>query len=121
MLDEIQDNPYETGNRHFCIFDELYSGTNPEEAIVAGQAFIDYLSRFSNVNFILTTHYFKICSNCKSRDRIQNYKMNVVVDNNGDFTYTYKIRKGISRIKGGIKVLKDLGYPQAILDSFKTL
>ena len=121
MLDEIQDNPYETGNRHFCIFDELYSGTNPEEAIVAGQAFIDYLSRFSNVNFILTTHYFKICSNCKSRDRIQNYKMNVVVDDNGDFTYTYKIKKGISRIKGGIKVLKDLGYPQAILDSFKTL
>ena len=47
--------------------------------------------------------------------------MNVVVDDNGDFTYTYKIKKGISRIKGGIKVLKDLGYPQAILDSFKTL
>ena len=46
---------------HFCIFDELYSGTNPDEASQAGKAFINYLSRFSNVDFILTTHYFKTC------------------------------------------------------------
>ena len=35
---------------------------------------------------------------------------------NNNFTYTYKIRKGISTIKGGVKVLMDLDYPQQIID-----
>ena len=116
VLDEIQDYNSEDGFRHFCIFDELYSGTNPDEATLAGQAFIEYLCEFSNVNFILTTHYFKICSYCKNHKHIQNYKMDVVVDDNDNFTYTYKIKKGASKIKGGIRVLKDLNYPSAILD-----
>ena len=34
---------------------------------------------------------------------------------NDDFKYTYKIKKGISKIKGGIKVLKDLDYPDDII------
>ena len=116
VLDEIQENNSLDGFRHFCIFDELYSGTNPEEATLAGQAFIEYLCQFSNVNFILTTHYFKICSYCKHHNLIQNYKMDVIVDENDEFTYTYKIKKGSSKIKGGIRVLKDLNYPSAILD-----
>jgi len=103
------------GSRHFCIFDELYSGTNPEEASQAGKAFINYLSRFSNVDFMLTTHYFKICKFFKKHNNICNYKMKVDVENTGEFNYTYKLKKGISTLKGGIRVLKDLNYPEEIL------
>jgi DNA mismatch repair ATPase MutS len=103
-------------NRHFCIFDELYSGTNPEEASKAGHAFLAYLSNFSNVNFILTTHYFKICKRFRNSPRIQNYKMGVNILENGEFDYTYKMKKGISNIKGAIRVLKDMDYPEEILD-----
>lgn len=112
IIDHILENQ---SSRHFCIFDELYSGTNPEEASQAGKAFIKYLSRFSNVNFLLTTHYFKICKFFKENDKITNHKMEVVVENTGEFNYTYKLKKGISTLKGGIKVLKDLGYPEEIL------
>ena len=35
---------------------------------------------------------------------------------NGDIRYTYKITKGISRIQGAIKVLKEMNYPTEILD-----
>ena len=35
----------------------------------------------------------------------------------GDFKYTYKMAKGISDIKGGIKVLKDLDYPAEIINT----
>ena len=39
-----------------------------------------------------------------------------------DFVYNYKIKSGISEVKGGIKVLKDLAYPeQIILDSAKVI
>jgi DNA mismatch repair ATPase MutS len=39
-----------------------------------------------------------------------------------DFKYTYKIKKHISTIKGGVKVLRDLEYPKEIIDTtIKTL
>lgn len=102
-------------SRHFCIFDELYSGTNPEEATKAGTVFIDYLSKRSNVDFILTTHYFKICRQFRKSCRIDNYKMDVKVLENGEFLYKYRLHKGISKLKGAIRVLKDLNYPEEIL------
>ena len=45
---------------------------------------------------------------------MHNYHMKIETEN-GDFTYTYKMEKGISYIKGGIKVLKDLDYPDEII------
>ena len=31
-----------------------------------------------------------------------------------DYIYSYKLKPGISKIKGGLKVLKDLNYPEVI-------
>jgi hypothetical protein len=115
IIDIIQDNTLEK-DRHFCIFDELYSGTNPVEASKAGHAFLEYLSGFSNVDFILTTHYFTICKKFKESDKIQNYKMNVIVRDNGAFHYTYQMKRGISKMKGAVRVLKDMNYPKEIID-----
>jgi len=106
--------------RHFCTFDELYSGTNPEEASKAGYAFLEYLSKYKNVNFILTTHYLSICKKYKTSGKIQNYKMNVNILPNGHFDYTYKMKKGISTIKGALRVLKDMDYPEEIIRTIET-
>lgn len=102
--------------RHFCMFDELYSGTNPTEASKAGYAFLEYLQQYANVNFILTTHYLSICKQFKQSHNVQNYKMIVHVNTDGTFKYTYKIKKGISRLKGGVRVLKDMDYPAHIIN-----
>jgi DNA mismatch repair ATPase MutS len=106
--------------RHFCTFDELYSGTNPEEASKAGFAFLEYLSGYKNVNFILTTHYLSICKKYKNSGKIQNYKMDVKVLENGHFDYTYKMKKGISTIKGALRVLKDMDYPAEIIKTIES-
>lgn len=121
ILDVINneiENPNDV-TRHFCIFDELYSGTNPDEASKAGTAFLDYLSKFSNVKFMLTTHYVKICNRFKNSDVVQNYKMEVNVLEDGSFDYTYKLKKGISKIKGAVRVLKDMGYPEEIINGIE--
>jgi hypothetical protein len=47
--------------RHFCIFDELYSGTNPYEAIASAYGYIMHLTKQDNVDFMLTTHYIQLC------------------------------------------------------------
>jgi hypothetical protein len=100
--------------RHFCVFDELYSGTNPYEAISSAYAFLKYLHKYDNVNFVLTTHFLELCRRLDKEKRMHNCYMQIDTAN-GDFQYTYKMEKGMSFIKGGIKVLKDLDYPDEII------
>jgi hypothetical protein len=106
-------------SRHFCIFDELYSGTNPNEATKSAFSFLLYLSNYENVDFILTTHYVDICNRLKkaSNNRIENWKMNADSNENGEIQYNYTISKGISTIQGAIKVLRDMEYPNEIIQS----
>lgn len=113
IIDCINENDDKT---HFCIFDELYSGTNPEEAVVSAFAFMDYIVKNTNVTCLLTTHYTKLCKKLLKNKMIQNYNMKTLKKND-DFNYTYLLEKGISKIKGGLKVLKDMNYPKEILDN----
>ena len=114
ILDEI--NKDGINKRHLCVFDELYSGTNPYEAIGSAYAFLEYLSKKNNVNFVLTTHYTDLCSRMEKCDGVSNFHMGVDLDELDEFKYTYKMRKNISKIKGGVKVLKDLLYPDEIIE-----
>jgi hypothetical protein len=103
--------------RHFCIFDELYSGTNPYEAEASSHSFIKYLSEFKNVDFMMTTHLINLCKNINKKSNIINYNMKTIPINKYDFKYTYLLEKGISKIKGAVKVLKELDYPPDIIDA----
>jgi DNA mismatch repair ATPase MutS len=103
-------------SRHFGIFDELYSGTNPAEATKSAYSFLLYLSKFENVEYILTTHYVDICSRLtKASTRIENWKMDATMDEKLDIHYHYTISRGISKIQGAIKVLRDMEYPEEII------
>ena len=104
---------------NFCIFDELYSGTNPEEAISSAKGFLQYIVKMDNVTCILTTHYTKLCKKLAKNTKIQNFNM-LTVKKNDNFEYTYKLVEGISKVKGGYKVLKDMNYPKEILSMFSS-
>ena len=118
ILDCLEKNSDKT---HFCIFDELYSGTNPYEAVASAYGYIDYLSNMKNVDLMLTTHYIELCKNLKTNNRIKNYHMSVNIIDDHNVEYLYKFKKGISTIKGGIKVLHDLEYPEAIITNTKRI
>ena len=113
ILDKIKNFPKDS---HFCIFDELYSGTNPYEAISSAYSYLTHISKNKNVKFMLTTHFIRLCSLLEKDKNIINKSMKTtVINNNPD--YTYKITNGISKIKGGVCVLKQLHYPQKIIDT----
>lgn len=116
--------------RHFCIFDELYSGTNPKEASKSAYAFLLYLSKYKHVDFILTTHYVKLCKRLEKKlaaagathkyRKIANYKMAVTENKETNrIQYSYKMKKGISKIQGAILILEDMQYPKEILDEVR--
>ena len=67
---------------------------------------------------MLTTHYNKLCKKIKKLDtNIENYYMIVDKLDNNDFKFTYKLKKGIKKKKKGNKILKDLNYPEKIINS----
>ena len=103
-------------DRHFCVFDELFSGTNPTEATSSAYAYLEYLTNFKNVDFILTTHYLQLCENIKSNKYIVNRHMKIDKNN-----FTYILDNGISHVKGGIKILADLNFPDEIIDKASTI
>ena len=111
ILEMVENNKEDS---HFCVFDELYSGTNPEEALSSSFSYLTYLNKFNNVDYILTTHYTKLCKKLNKQNSC--YCMNVL-KNKTDFVYTYKMKKGISKIKGAQKVLKDLNFPENIINN----
>jgi hypothetical protein len=113
ILDAINGSPEET---HFCAFDELYSGTNPEEAEQSATSFMKYITKYKNVSCILTTHFIKVCRKLAKIKNITNYKMLTEKENN-NLIYKYTLTEGISDIKGGMVVLQQMNYPKEIIDN----
>jgi DNA mismatch repair protein MutS len=113
VIDELK-----VESRHFCIFDELFSGTNAEEATSVSYAFLKYLQKHENVDFILTTHFVKLCKKVKKSGaslRIANYKMDAALGTNNDIQFSYKLVKGISKIKAARLILIQMGFPDEIV------
>jgi DNA mismatch repair protein MutS len=114
ILDVIHENKK---SRHFCIFDELYSGTNPEEAVSSATAFMEYIVKNKNMSCLLTTHFVKVCKNLKKNENVVNCQMESEKVNDV-IHYKYKLKPGISLIKGGASVLKAMDYPKELLIHF---
>lgn len=100
-----------SSGRSFCIFDELFSGTNPQEASASAYAFLQEVVKNKSCTFMLTTHFMDVCERTKNVD---NYHMETV-----DSVYTYAFKKGISYVRGGIDVLTKLQFPASMIECAK--
>jgi DNA mismatch repair ATPase MutS len=124
ILNHIQTFTSKQNNRHFCIFDELYSGTNPLEATKAAYSFLEYIRPFTHVDLLLTTHYVTICDNwtasSANKKDIENYQMMVKHGDDDQFTPLYLIDKGVSHIQGAVQILKEMDYPSEMIHMIQT-
>ena len=86
--------------------------------IIIGNEILSGRTLDLNSNFIA-----KRCSKigiklCEIKNKnIVNYYMLTRPLENYNFKYLYLLKKGISKIKGGLKVLIDLDYPKEILEN----
>ena len=104
--------------RHLCIFDEIYSGTNPQDAVRCASVYIKGMNELKqNTDYILTTHYLELCEQFEYKDKVKNQKMDVIEnENEEDIQYTYILKDGISKVHGGYQVLRNLNYPPELLE-----
>jgi energy-coupling factor transporter ATP-binding protein EcfA2 len=109
ILEHITNSPKE---KHLCIFDEIYSGTNPNDAVLCANIYLKGMNHFkSSVDYVLTTHYIQLCENFSKDSFVKNLKMNVSVTDDS-IKYLYEIVEGISYIHGGKHILKEMNYPE---------
>jgi energy-coupling factor transporter ATP-binding protein EcfA2 len=116
----------------FLLMDELFSGTNHDDAVSAAYGFLCYLGKQERqkcARFMLTTHFVEICDHIEAKMAhvADNYQMTVkfgveggdedIVEEDGDqeLQYLYKIQKGISNIRCGVHILKQMKYPNEVL------
>lgn len=124
ILDVVRDEE-NSGKTHFCAFDELYSGTNPADAVMSSLAFMEFLVKNKGITCILTTHFTEVCKRLESNKCIENFQMKTedknTINNTIDFNYTYILKKGISELRGGFKILNDMNYPKEIMDKTREI
>ena len=86
----------EKGSKCFAVFDELFRGTNIEDALEISTVTIKGLTRFTNSLFIISTHLHQL----KDLEEIKNNKVAtyfIECELNGNTpAFTYKLKEGWS-------------------------
>ena len=116
IIQSIQENP---NKRHFCVFDEIFSGTTPDEAVKCGYGFLTFLNSNINIRFILTTHFMDLCKQLED-DNISNYKMISTIQDK-KLLHTYKLDKGMNDIQGSVEILRQLKFPEEVISTICSL
>ena len=116
IIQSIQENP---NKKHFCVFDEIFSGTTPDEAIKCGYGFLTFLNSNPNIKFILTTHFMDLCKQLEN-DNTSNYKMVSTIQDK-TLLHTYKLEKGMNDIQGSVEILRQLKFPEEVISTICSL
>jgi len=96
------------GRKWLILIDELFKGTNVEDAMKCSSTVIEGLLKINNSLFILSTHLYEIGEALKKHPNINfNYFETVVKDE--QLWFSYQLKKGISNDRLGYLILKNEG------------
>jgi DNA mismatch repair protein MutS len=93
-------------HKHWLILiDELFKGTNIEDAKTCSVAVIRGLSRVNESLFILSTHLYEIANILKENTNIRFQYFETIMED-GTFRFNYHLKEGISNDRLGYLILK---------------
>ena len=96
------------GKKWLILIDELFKGTNQEDAVKCSTVVIEGLRKLPNALFILSTHLYEIGHNLKHYPNIQFRYFETAV-NNDQLVFSYQLKEGISNDRIGYLILKREG------------
>lgn len=97
----------------FVIIDELFRGTNQEDAFHCSKTVIDGFSNHFNSVFLVSTHLYELLENYKTSSSIS-FRCFKTKITGTDFENTFQIEKGIASEKIGQLILKKVGIPELL-------
>ena len=103
------------GRRWLILIDELFKGTNVQDAMRCSTTVIEGLLKIRSSAFILSTHLYEIAEDLKKYSNIQfKYFETSIKDDNPVFNYILK--DGISNDRLGYLILKQSGVVKILND-----
>ncbi|MEP6713689.1 MAG: DNA mismatch repair protein MutS, partial [Ferruginibacter sp.] len=96
------------GRKWLILIDELFKGTNVQDAMKCSTSVIEGLLKVKNSLFILSTHLYEIGDDLKKYTNISfNYFETTVKDD--QLSFSYQLKEGISNDRLGYLILKKEG------------
>lgn len=105
------------GKKWLILIDELFKGTNVEDAMHCSTVVIEGLLKMKNSLFILSTHLYEIAENLQQYPNIFFYYFETNIED-GRLVFNYNLKRGISQDKLGYLILKNEGVVD-LLDKIK--
>jgi DNA mismatch repair protein MutS len=96
------------GKKWLILIDELFKGTNVQDAMKCSSTVIEGLLKIKNAAFILSTHLYEIGEGLKKYPNIQ-FKYFETAVTNGQLYFSYQLKDGISNDRLGYLILKREG------------
>ncbi|MDB5201663.1 MAG: MutS-related protein family 1 [Ferruginibacter sp.] len=108
-------NKVNDGRKWLILIDELFKGTNVQDAMKCSLAVIEGLLKIEDSIFILSTHLYEIGEGLKKYPNISfNYFETFVEDD--QLSFNYQLRPGISNDRLGYLILKKEGVVKMLED-----
>lgn len=103
------------GRKWLILIDELFKGTNVQDAMKCSTAVIEGLLKIKNSLFILSTHLYEIGEALKMHPNIgfSYFETSTV---NGQLSFNYQLRNGISNDRLGYLILEREGVVKMLED-----
>jgi len=96
------------GKKYFVLIDELFKGTNVQDAMKCSSAVIEGLQNLRNSLFIISTHLYEISDGLKGFDNIQFSYFETAVKEK-ELIFHYQLKKGVSQDRLGYLILEREG------------
>ena len=96
------------GKKWLILIDELFKGTNVQDAMKCSTTVIEGLRKMHNALFILSTHLYEIGEDLRQYPNIQFRYFETAVEN-GQLIFSYQLKQGISNDRLGYLILKREG------------
>jgi DNA mismatch repair ATPase MutS len=93
------------GRKWLILIDELFKGTNVQDAMKCSTTVIEGLIKIKNSLFILSTHLYEIGEDLKNYSNISFKYFETIVDQE-QFKFNYQLKDGISNDRLGYLILK---------------
>ena len=96
------------GRKWLILIDELFKGTNQQDAVKCSTTVIEGLRKMKNALFILSTHLYEIGDELKKYPNIQFHYFETSVKDD-QLLFSYQLKEGISNDRLGYLILRKEG------------
>ncbi len=96
------------GHKWLILIDELFKGTNQQDAVKCSTTVIEGLRKMDNALFILSTHLYEIGADLKKYPNIQFHYFETSIKDD-ELVFSYQLKEGISNDRLGYLILRKEG------------